>query len=230
MLKYGYALGVAMQKSVILPNYAALESATVTADPFVHMVVPYFIPQEELQRLFANLPDIPAGGSFPPSSLEISPLLAQLLKEMEGTTLRNIIARKLNMDLSAAPTMLTIRGKTREKDGRIHTDSVAKRVTVLLYLNPSGEEWQHHKGCLRLLRNDHDIENYVREVQPVDGTLLVFKNGPTAWHGHKRFVSQRYTIQLNYMTQDYIAKIELVRHRLSAISKKVMLSYGLGLS
>lgn len=60
MLKYGYTLGVAMQKSVILPNYAALESATVTADPFVHMVVPYFIPQEELQRLFANLPDIPA--------------------------------------------------------------------------------------------------------------------------------------------------------------------------
>ena len=37
--------------------------------------------------------------------------------------------------------MATLRGQSREKDGRIHCDSTAKRVTVLLYLNPAGAEW-----------------------------------------------------------------------------------------
>ena len=218
-----------MSKSPISPDYTALASAVVQTDPFPHMVVPYFIPQEDLPRLLTLLPDIRGGGSFPPGALTLSPIFAGLLREMEGIRLRDMIARKLDMDLSSAPTMLTLRGRTREKDGRIHTDSVAKRVTVLLYLNPSGAVWQEHKGCLRLLRSANNIEDYVREVQPVDGTLLIFKNGPTAWHGHQRFVGQRYTIQLNYMAQNYIARKELCRHRLSAMSKKIMLSCGFDL-
>ena len=48
--------------------------------------------------------------------------------------------------------MVTLRGASREKDGRIHTDSTAKRVTVLLYLNPDSESWAKQEGCLRLLR------------------------------------------------------------------------------
>ena len=30
------------------------------------------------------------------------------------------------------------------------------------------------------------------EVPPVNGTLLIFPNGPTTWHGHKQFVGTRY--------------------------------------
>ena len=33
--------------------------------------------------------------------------------------------------------MLTLRAWTTERDGQIHCDSTAKRVTVLLYLNPA---------------------------------------------------------------------------------------------
>ena len=33
--------------------------------------------------------------------------------------------------------MVTLRGWTNERDGYIHCDSTAKRVTVLLYLNPA---------------------------------------------------------------------------------------------
>ena len=35
--------------------------------------------------------------------------------------------------------MVTLRGWTNERDGYIHCDSAAKRVTVLLYLNPATE-------------------------------------------------------------------------------------------
>ncbi|GAN64953.1 hypothetical protein AA0481_0949 [Acetobacter orientalis NRIC 0481] len=176
-----------------------------------------------MPRLFAAMPEITSGGSFPPSALTLSPLVQALVTQMEGPELRQLIAQKFNLDLAHAPSMLTIRGRTREKDGRIHTDSLAKRVTILLYLNPAGETWQKQEGCLRLLRGPHDIEDYAKEVQPVDGTLLIFPNGPTTWHGHRQFVGQRYTIQLNYMTQDARARSELRRHQISAIAKKFSL-------
>ena len=54
----------------------------------------------------------------------------------------------------------------------------------------------------------------------MNGTLLVFPNGPTTWHGHRTFVGRRYAIQLNYMTNDNRARAELRRHRLSALLKR----------
>ncbi|MFT8663862.1 2OG-Fe(II) oxygenase [Acetobacter orientalis] len=210
-------------ENTLHPDYAALAAAPVCIEPFTHVVVPNFIRKEDLPRLFAAMPEITSGGSFPPSALTLSPLVQALVKQMEGPELRQLIAQKFNLDLAHAPSMLTIRGRTREKDGRIHTDSLAKRVTILLYLNPAGETWQKQEGCLRLLRGPHDIEDYAKEVQPVDGTLLIFPNGPTTWHGHRQFVGQRYTIQLNYMTQDARARSELRRHQISAIAKKFSL-------
>ncbi len=210
-------------ESTIRPDYAALTQAPICAEPYTHIMVPHFIRKDDLPRLFASLPDISSGGSFPPQSLKLSPLVQALVREMEGPELRAIIAGKLGLDLDNAPSMLTIRGRTREKDGRIHTDSVAKRVTILLYLNPAGPGWEKQEGCLRLLRGPHDMEDYVKEVQPVDGTLLIFPNGPTTWHGHRQFVGARYTIQLNYMAEDAKARSELRRHRLSALAKKLPL-------
>lgn len=210
-------------ETTLHPDYAALAAAPVCTNPFTHAVVPNFIRKEDLPRLFAAMPDIPSGGSFPPSALKLSPLVRSLVAEMEGPELRQLIAQKFNLELDNAPSMLTIRGRTRAKDGRIHTDSLAKRVTILLYLNPAGPVWAQQEGCIRLLRGPHDIEDYAKEVPPVDGTLLIFPNGPTTWHGHRQFVGPRYTIQLNYMTQDARARSELRRHQLSALAKKLSL-------
>jgi len=117
--------------------------------------------------------------------------------------------------------MLTVRGRTTQRDGRIHSDSTAKRVTVLLYLNQDTGAFGAHDGCLRLLRGPDDLEDYAVEVAPVNGTLLVFPNGPTAWHGHKAFDGQRYSMQLNYMTTGRKARSELRRHRWSAFFKRL---------
>lgn len=141
--------------------------------------------------------------------------------ELEGPLFREAVADKFGLDLAGAPTMVTLRGRSREKDGRIHTDSAAKRVTVLLYLNPAAEAWARQEGCLRLLRSAADIDDYEVEVPPVDGTLLVFPNGPTTWHGHKTFIGQRYVVQLNYMANDAKARSELRRHRWSALLKRL---------
>ena len=201
-------------------DYAALDAVPVATDPFTHVVVPNFVPSGFLQQIQADLPPMANGGSFPPSSLRLGPAAASLVRQMEGPVFRAAIAEKFGLDLHGAPVMLTMRGRTREKDGRIHTDSTAKRVTVLLYLNPQTEAWAKQEGCLRLLRSATDLEDYAVEVPPVNGTLLVFPNGPTTWHGHRTFVGQRHAIQLNYMTNDNRARSELRRHRLSAFMKR----------
>ena len=120
--------------------------------------------------------------------------------------------------------MLTARLYTREKDGQIHKDSAAKRVTALVYLNPENDSFSRQEGCLRLLNNPDDLENYAVEVPPTRGTLLVFPNGPTTWHGHRQFVGPRHSVQLNYMTNDTKARTELRRHRLSAWVKRLTLA------
>jgi hypothetical protein len=202
-------------------DYDALHATPVATDPFPHVVVRNFVPAAFLPALVADLPPMAQRGSFPIGSLRLGPLGRALVREMEGPRLRAGIAQKFALDLADAPTMLTLRGQSRERDGLIHTDSTAKRVTVLLYLNLPKDAWAAQEGCLRLLRSGRDIEDYAVEVPPVDGTLLVFPNGPAAWHGHKRHIGERYVMQLNYMARDAAARSELRRHRLSAFLKRL---------
>jgi hypothetical protein len=205
--------------SAELLDLPALQAAPVAEQPFRHILVPNFVPPAALARVHAGLPRRQRGGSFPPGALRLGQDAASLMRAMEGSDLRAIIAAKLGMALDDAPSMLTVRLYCREKDGQIHTDSAAKRVTVLLYLNPDQQAFDQQEGCLRLLRGAHDLEDYAVEVPPTNGTLLVFPNGPTTWHGHRRYVGQRFSLQLNYMTNDAKARSELRRHRLSALIK-----------
>ena len=202
-------------------DLAALADAPVSDDPFPHVIVPGFVPLGRLPAIVADLPDIAGGGSFPISSLRLGSTAAALARALEGRELRQTVAGKFGLDLDGAPSMVTLRGRSRAKDGRIHCDSTAKRVTLLLYLNPHDAAWAQQGGSLRLLRGPDDIEDFAAEVPPTDGTLLAFPNGPTTWHGHRPFEGRRYVVQLNYMTADAAARSELRRHRLSAFVKRL---------
>ncbi len=217
-IAFSFSAGVPLMPVL---DYAALAAAPLATDPFPHLLVPRFVPPEALAAVAADLPPIGKGGSFPPNSLPLGPAARALMQEMEGPRLREAIAARLGLDLADAPTMVTMRGHTGPRDGRIHCDSLAKRVTVLLYLNQESDAWARHEGCLRLLRGPDDIEDFVTEIPPVNGTLLVFPNGPTTWHGHRTFIGPRYSVQLNYMTTDAKARSELRRHRISAFVKRL---------
>ena len=202
-------------------DYEALKATQLAPTPYPHVVVPNFVPAASLDAVVADLPDISRGGSFPVDSLRLGPSAAKLMRAVEGPALRDIIADKFGIELHDAPTMVTLRGQARARDGQIHRDSDAKRVTVLLYLNPHTAAWARQDGCLRLLRGPDNLEDYAVEVPPVDGTLLVFPNGPATWHGHRSFAGRRYVVQLNYMTADAKARSELRRHKLSAFVKRL---------
>jgi hypothetical protein len=202
-------------------DYARLTGTPVATNPFPHVVVPDFVPPATLDAVLADLPPLGKRGSFPVDAVRLGANAAALMEAMEGPMLRAFIERLFDLDLGASPTMVTLRGWTGDRDGRIHCDSLAKRVTVLLYLNRETEAWNRREGCLRLLRGPDDLEDFVVEVPPVNGTLLVFPNGPTSWHGHRQFVGQRYSVQLNYMTTDDKARSEMRRHRISAFVKRL---------
>ena len=206
---------------MILLDYQALRATPVADDPFPHVVVPNFVPAEALRAVVAGLPPLDRRGSFPVAGITMGQTARSLMDELEADRLRAEIAGKFALDLAGSPTMLTLRAWTTDRDGQIHCDSTAKRVTVLLYLNPAADMWEHHEGCLRLLRGPGDLEDYAVEVPPVNGTLLVFPNTARSWHGHKVFTGQRYSLQLNYMTTDAKARSELRRHRLSAFVKRL---------
>ena len=202
-------------------DYAALAATPVSPDPFDHLVVPGFVPSSVLPDVVDGLPLLTKGGSFPTTGLRLGAAAQRVLAELEGPQFRQAIESKFGLDLAGSPVMVTLRGQSREKDGRIHCDSTAKRVTVLLYLNPETEAWAKQEGCLRLLRSPDDLESYAVEVPPVNGTLLVFPNGPTTWHGHKQFVGRRHVVQLNWMTTDKKAQYEMRRHRVTAFIKRL---------
>ena len=200
---------------------AKLTATPVATDPFPHVVVPGFVPPATLDAVLADLPLLAKRGSFPLDSIRLGPSAAALMEALDGPVLRASIERLFGLDLHESPTMVTLRGWTSDRDGRIHCDSLAKRVTVLLYLNRESDAWNRQEGCLRLLRGPNDLDNFAVEVPPVNGTLLVFPNGPTTWHGHRRFVGHRYSVQLNYMTTDDKARSEMRRHRISAFLKRL---------
>jgi hypothetical protein len=204
-----------------LLDYDALRATPVAQTPFPHVVVPRFVHPDRLRDVVADLPAMSRGGSFPIGSLRLGPNGSALMDELGGPRMRDAIADLFDLNLTGAATMITLRGQAREKDGRIHCDSTSKRVTILLYLNPETDAWAKQEGCLRLLRGPDNLDDYVVEVPPVNGTLLAFPNSDHAWHGHKQFVGQRYVVQMNYMTDDTAARSEMRRHRISAFLKRL---------
>jgi SM-20-related protein len=200
----------------------ALRAAPVSTEPFAHILLPRFVKTAALPEVFAALPPMKGRGSFPIEAVRLGAAAKAVIAGLQGDEFRKIVEEKFSLDLAGAPNMVTLRGNSGPQDGQIHTDSSAKRVTILLYLNPAGaESWSRQQGCLRLLRGPDDLENYTTEVPPVDGTLLVFPNGPTTWHGHKAFAGQRYVVQMNYMTTSTKAKAEMRRHHVSAFIKRL---------
>jgi len=196
----------------------ALRKATLVPEPFPYLIIDNIIRPEVLSEVVGSFPVIRKRGSFPPHAVACSGLFATLMQEMQSDELRDLIGKRLGMDLTNRPPMITVRGRTSEKDGEIHTDSTSKLVTVLLYLNPG---WASPVGRLRLLYNNRDLVPYAAEISPEAGRCLIFKVTPNCWHGHEPFVGERRTIQLNYVSSDKVRDRELNRHRLSAFLKQL---------
>lgn len=201
-----------------LLDLAAFEATPLQSEPFDHLVVPDFIPAAARGAIESDFPVIEKGGSFPVEHLTIGPRCAALIAALQSKSLRAAFAAKFDVSLNARPSMVTLRGQSRSKDGRIHTDSTSKILTALIYLN---EDWSAKNGRLRLLRGADDIEDYQVEVPPDRGTLVAFRCSDKAYHGYPAFVGQRRSLQLNWVLDDAVKTRELSRHGFSARLKSL---------
>ncbi|OYY56233.1 MAG: hypothetical protein B7Y53_02245 [Halothiobacillus sp. 28-55-5] len=199
-----------------LVNMSAFAAAPVVQVPFVHFVVNHFIPESAMGTINRDFPDVPKRGSFPMSELHSGAAFAELVAFLESPEVAQKFSDKLGIDLTGKPTTMTIRGFSGEQDGRVHTDSRSKLVTVLLYLN---SDWNPADGGLRLLNSDN-LDDSFDEVIPAAGTLLAFVNTENAWHGHKPFIGQRRSIQLNWVVSEAAVRRSQWRHALSAKIKR----------
>ena len=199
-------------------DFEAFARTPLQRDPFDYLVVPDFIRPEKFAEVVADYPAVPGPGSHPPAELDIHGRFEALMEELLGPQFRSAVERKFEIDLTGRPTMYTVRGFVREKDGSIHTDSTTKIITVLLYMN---ERWQEDAGRLRLLRGPDNLDDYVAEVPPYGGTLLVFKRADNSWHGHKPISGPRRAVQLNWVTSQDVVDGEQRRHQFSTRFKRL---------
>ena len=184
---------------------------------------PYFHVENALSNfldssdLVKDFPDIDSGGSFPSDNLKEGDI-KKLVEELEGDEFKAILENKLGVNLKDAEVITTLRGFSRFKDGKIHTDSQSKIVTVLLYLN---KNWDNEIGNLRLLKKNNDLNNYIQEVSSEYGNLVAFKVTDNCWHGFMPFEGKRLSIQLNYIYPKSL-NMHKIRHKLSASFKKLI--------
>jgi hypothetical protein len=197
-------------------NIDAVRAAAVSSDPFPWMMVPGFVKGDAVPAIEADFPAVSHPGSFPLPTLRYGPAFQDFMDAIRGPEFTYAVEKKFGIDLSNRPTMVTVRGQSSARDGQIHTDSITKLITVLIYMNG---KWESPVGRLRLLRSPNNLNDVVAEVPPDEGTLLIFKNQPNAWHGFEPFEGPRKVIQLNWVTNGRVVWWEQTRHKISAFFK-----------
>ena len=198
-----------------------VRSTTLKMRPFDYLIVSNFIRPEWENRLIADFPNIEKGGSFPLSTVKFGTDFSKLIDAMNGAEFRQAVEEKFSLSLEGRPTMFTVRGRCRRADGKIHTDTESKIITVLLYMNP---RWTNQGGRLRLLYNATNIDDVAAEVSPAVGTLLIFRRCDHSFHGHLPFEGERKVIKMNWVTEQRFVDREAKRHRWSALIKGLRFS------
>ncbi len=200
-------------------DLAAVRATPLTREPFPFLIVPQFVTPAARKAVNADYPIIDSPGSFPVAGLSYGPGFQTLLDDLRSPEFRAACEEKFGVDLRGRTSMITVRGRCGTRDGNIHTDAVTKLITVLIYMNPT---WEQPGGCLRLLRSAHDLEDYLVEIPPIEGTLLAFRRTDNSWHGHKLFIGPRRVVQFNWVTTQGVGRREIFRHRVSALMKKTL--------
>lgn len=200
-------------------DFERVNAAAVTNDPFPFAIIPGAVVEDSRASIEADYPAIARAGSFPLPSLSYGPAFGRLIEELTGDRMRGIVERKFGIDLGKHPVMATVRGLCTARDGNIHTDSTTKLITMLLYTNRS---WECASARLRILRSPDNLDDYAAEVPAEESTLVIFRNGPTAWHGFAPFHGQRRVIQVNWVSDASVVAREQARHRFSAFFKRLV--------
>ena len=199
-------------------NFELIKNAEINSDFYPFFTIrDVFLNEEDHKKIATDFPNINEGGSFPSNSVSYGESIQSLIDDLEGDQMRTILENKFQVDLKDKAVVSTFRGYSRIKDGKIHSDSKTKVITVLLYLN---ENWDESNGLLRMLKEKNNIDNYITEIPASMGSMVAFKVTNNCWHGFIPFEGKRCSIQLNYLYRDALSQHK-IRHKLSSLFKKL---------
>ena len=199
-------------------NFELINKAEINSDFYPFFTIKdVFLNKEDHKKIATDFPNINKGGSFPSEEVSYGDSIEALIDSREGDQMRTILENKFQVDLKDKPVVSTFRGYSRIKDGKIHSDSRTKIITVLLYLN---ENWDESSGLLRMLKEKDNINNYITEIPASVGSMVAFKVTNNCWHGFIPFEGKRCSIQLNYLYKEALSQ-HTIRHKLSSFFKKL---------
>ena len=197
-------------------NFDEIENTDVNNRPFPYFGLEKALNTDFQKDLISDFPEILKGGSFPLESIEVKDSLKGLVSEIKSEQFRALLGKKFDVNLSGKPIVITARGYSREADGKIHTDSKTKLITVLIYLN---EQWDSPTGRLRIL-NSNDMSDCQEEFSSSFGQMIAFKVTENCWHGYLPHKGKRQSLQVNYLIDTKSSKYHFYRHKLSAFFKR----------
>ena len=200
-------------------NWRALEGATLVREPFDHIAIPQVLEPGCAAAIPDEFPDIKSAGSFSLVDAPPGPVLSGLIDDLLSDRFRAQMARIFQMDLQDRPALVTLRGQCSARDGRVHTDSRSKVLSLLIYLN---REWVGRDAQLRLMKRADGFHAAPVEIPATLGSMVAFRRADNSWHGHAPFVGQRRALQLNYLQTSRASLVGEVRHRLSAFAKQLV--------
>jgi hypothetical protein len=202
-----------------LLDLEAFRQAPLAREPFLYTVVPGLVSAADAGDILADFPKIDHPGLLPVEATAYGPRFGDLIEELQSDAVARAFSEKFDLDLVGRATMVTVRGRCQEKDGRIHTDGEAKLVTALLYFN---DRWDSPGGRLRLLRSAENLDDAIAEVPPDSGTLVAFRRSDRSFHGHEPYTGVRRYVMINWMASGLAARRELLRHHVSARAKRLL--------
>lgn len=200
---------------------AALQRATVTAEPFHFLVTTGLLPEPARAALDADFPRYAQAGFFPHAANECGPSINRLIEELTSRAFADAVGARLDVpDLGAYPSLVTICRSLNRRHGTIHTDSRSKIATALVYLNADWPDTSD--GCLRFLGRIDDIEALVApEVRPLYGHFVAFRRADNSFHGHLPHEGERRVIQVAWLTSEAEKQRKTQRGRASRWFKRL---------
>lgn len=202
-------------------DWQALGQAKLQTEPYEHFRLGNVLTPEAARAISADFPPISGSGSYSLQDVRPGPALSGLVEELQSDRFRDFVSQIFHLDLAGKPVLVTLRANCDSHDGKIHTDSETKLITILLYLN---EGWTRTDGQLRLLRSGTDLEDYAAEIPATMGSMVAFRRSDRSWHGHTLFEGQRRVLQINYLQSARNSLVSELRHRLSALVKRPALA------
>ena len=202
-----------------LLDFKAIAAARAMGEPYRHFLGDHVLDPAGLPDLMAEFPEIAEPGFYPAADLTLKRRFAELVNELYAPEFSRAVGEKLEMDLESKPRLVTIRRWSALSDGNIHTDSLSKIATTLIYFN---EAWSDNgAGRLRVLRGPKDFNDYTIEVSPTVGTIFGFRRADNSWHGHLPFAGERKVVQITWLIDDSKVKRKTRTARFTRLLKKV---------